>query len=152
VDDAGRELPYVDEHAVEVSAPGAAVWTALAEVLARDLSAGFASPLAHLLGCRDQPTGDHFSVALGAQVVGFHVTRAEAPRELWLDGEHRFARYALRFHLESRGDGTGLRAETRAVFPGLRGQAYRALVIGTGGHAFMVRRLLVRIRLRAEAR
>ena len=152
MDDGGRELPYLDEHAVEVSAPPAAVWVAVGAILSRDFSPRFASPIARLLGCRDQPSGGGFTIAVGAQIPGFHVTRADAPRELWLEGEHRFARYALRFHLEDRGDVTRLRAETRAAFPGLRGRGYWTLVIGSGGHLIVVRRLLARIRLRAEAR
>jgi hypothetical protein len=33
-------------------------------------------------------------------------------------------------------------AETRAVFPGLKGRVYRALVIGTRLHVLAVRRVL----------
>ena len=35
---------------------------------------------------------------------------------------------------------------TFAVFPGLRGRVYRALVIGTAGHRIAVRRMLTTIR------
>lgn len=34
---------------------------------------------------------------------------------------------------------------TFAKFPGIRGKIYRALVIGSGGHRVMVRRMLGRI-------
>ena len=68
-----------------------------------------------------------------------------------LEGEHRFSRYALIFHLDPLPGGRSrVRAETRAAFPGLRGRAYRALVIGTRGHVLAVKRLLRAVRARAE--
>lgn len=89
---------------------------------------------------------------------GFCVSRS-GPNEIALEGEHRFARYALVFRLDplgggssSGGSGTRLRAETRAAFPGLRGRAYRTLVIGTRGHVLVVRRLLEAVRRSAEHR
>jgi hypothetical protein len=36
-------------------------------------------------------------------------------------------------------------AQTWAAFPGLKGSIYRALVIGSGGHRIVVRRMLKRI-------
>jgi hypothetical protein len=38
-----------------------------------------------------------------------------------------------------------LRALTFAAFPGVHGKAYRALVIGSGGHRIVVRRMLKRV-------
>jgi hypothetical protein len=65
---------------------------------------------------------------------------------------HRFSTYAMILRLEPDGHGgTDLRAETDAVFPGLTGGAYRALVIGTRGHVLGMRRLLAAVRRRAEA-
>jgi hypothetical protein len=46
-------------------------------------------------------------------------------------------------------DRTRIRAQTRAAFPGALGRVYRALVIGTGLHRVLVRRLLHRIEGRA---
>jgi hypothetical protein len=59
----------------------------------------------------------------------------------------------LTFRVEAAGrDRTRLRAESRAVFPGVAGGIYRLLVIGTGGHIVAVRRLLASVKRRAEAR
>lgn len=74
---------------------------------------------------------------------GFHVVTAVPAKELALAGSHRFATYALIFRLEEAGAGrTRVRAESRAAFPGPAGRLYRLLVIGTGGHALAVRRML----------
>ena len=73
------------------------------------------------------------------------------PRELALVGNHRFSRYALIFRLEQADDDqTLLRAETRATFPGLKGQAYKTMVIRTRGHVLVTRRLLNATKRRAE--
>ncbi|MFE5907644.1 hypothetical protein ACFQ6B_00900 [Streptomyces wedmorensis] len=64
-------------------------------------------------------------------------------RELALAGAHRFSTYSLVFRIEDLGDGRArLRAETRAAFPGMAGRIYRLLVIGSGGHAIGMRRML----------
>ena len=64
-------------------------------------------------------------------------------RLLVLQGSHHFSDYALSFRLEPLGAvRTRVIAETRAVFPGLKGRAYRALVIGTRMHVLVVRRVL----------
>jgi hypothetical protein len=73
------------------------------------------------------------------------VTRAVRPEILRLEGRHRFSRYALTFRLREAGNATTVTAESRAEFPGMAGTAYRALVVGTGGHVVAVRRLLARI-------
>jgi len=86
----------------------------------------------------------------GDCVPGFTVARAQAPLSLELRGRHRFSRYALVFELDEMGDkGCRLRALTYAEFPGLAGHAYRALVIGSGGHRLAVRRLLRDVAVRA---
>lgn len=87
----------------------------------------------------------------GASVPGFRVDEVEPEQWVRLVGRHRFSRYALVFTLDARPDGTLLRAETYAEFPGLHGSAYRALVISSGGHGVMVDRMLRAIRRRAEA-
>ena len=64
------------------------------------------------------------------------------PSRLRLAGHHRFASYALVFEVESIGAHTTLRARTFAKFPGVLGRLYRAAVIGSGGHAVVVRWML----------
>ncbi|MFD7491029.1 hypothetical protein ACFV8T_01165 [Streptomyces sp. NPDC059832] len=72
-------------------------------------------------------------------------------REPALEGRHFFSSYTLVFRLEHIDPGRSrLRAESRAVSPGLAGGIYRRLVIGTGGHAVGMRRLLSAIRRRVE--
>ncbi len=86
----------------------------------------------------------------GDCVPGFTVERSLRPSSLELSGRHRFSRYALVFELDETGeDGCRLRARTYAEFPGLAGRAYRTLVIGSGGHRLVVRRLLRDIAVRA---
>jgi hypothetical protein len=77
----------------------------------------------------------------GATLPGFAVVEASRSSRLELRGHHRFSSYALVFLI----DDEGVRAQTYAEFPGLRGRAYRALVIGTRAHRLVVRRLLRRV-------
>jgi hypothetical protein len=82
-----------------------------------------------------------------APSTGFHVTESAAPRRLVLEGRHPFSKYALVFLIDAReGGGSRARAQTWAAFPGPQGRIYRALVIGSGMHAVMVRRMLRRLR------
>jgi hypothetical protein len=120
--DAGAaQLPHVDEHATEVAADPATTWEAVVRV-------GEALPSR-----------------------GFRVATRIPERELGLRGHHPFSRYALIFRLDDLGEGrTRVRAETRAVFPGLHGRVYRGLVIGTRMHVLVTRRLLKAIKRRAE--
>lgn len=145
----GAQLPFVDEHAVEVAAPRERVWDAVCQVVSRSFQGQGSSVFARLVGARETvPRGE--PGAPGSAIVGFRVARADPPTELVLEGEHRFSRYALIFRLDALpGGGSRVRAETRAAFPGLRGRAYRTLVIGTRGHVLVVRRLLHAIRARA---
>ncbi|WP_338117123.1 hypothetical protein [Streptomyces viridochromogenes] len=72
----------------------------------------------------------------------FRLVTAVPGKELAFGGSHRFSTYALIFRLEEAGvDRTRVRAETRADFPGWTGRLYRLLVIGTGGHAWVIRRM-----------
>ncbi|MER5941475.1 hypothetical protein ABT121_29605 [Streptomyces sp. NPDC001928] len=90
---------------------------------------------------------------LGAMMKGsrgFRVAVSVPGQELAYVGRHPFATYALIFHLdETPQGGTRLRAETRAAFPGRKGALYRRLVIGTGAHAVVVRRMLRKVHDRA---
>lgn len=144
------ELPHVDEHSTSVDATAERTWEALLRTVDGTLASGRAARGARLLGCEDAEAAGPRPLAPGATIPGFHVEVAERPRELALAGAHRFSRYALIFRLDP-GDGvTRLRAETRARFPGLRGRAYRALVIGSRMHVVVTRRLLAAVKRRAE--
>ena len=145
-----RALPYVDTHTTLVAADPDAVWHALGEVVGRSFSRGRMPVVARLLGCADRAPAGPRPMAEGSALGGFRVAAAVPGRELALVGRHRFARYALVFRLDAAGaERTRLRAETRAAFPGPAGAVYRGLVIGTGGHAVAVRRLLAAVRGRA---
>lgn len=116
-----ESLPRIDEHATEIAAGPARTWEAVVRV-------GEALPSR-----------------------GFRVASRVPERELGLRGHHPFSRYALIFRLDDLGEGrTRVRAETRAVFPGLHGRVYRGLVIGTRMHVLATRRLLKAIKRRAE--
>lgn len=143
-------MPYIDEHAREIGATREQAWAALIATvrgLGRTVPAALAGPWglepARLQG--DWST----SPQAGDCLPGFAVERAIPPRELALRGRHRFSRYALVFELDEAGAGCTLRARSYAEFPGLKGRAYRALVIGSGGHRAMVRRMLRDIAQRA---
>ena len=125
-----EDLPFVDEHRIDVPAPRETVW---------------ASVRRHAGSLR---LGAPLDVVLGTQPRAGFAVSAEVPgHRLDLSGRHRFSRYLLRFELDDGpGGGTTVRALTFAVFPGLHGRVYRALVIGTPGHRMAVRRMLTAIR------
>jgi len=148
--DEAERLPYVDEHSTVVAAGPNATWGALLHVLEASVSSA-APHLARMLGCADVGASGPRPLAVGSAFTGFHVAAAEEPHELALAGSHRFSSYALVFRLEDLGAGrTRLHAETRAEFPGLKGRAYRALVIGARGHVLAIRRILAAVRRRAQ--
>ena len=130
-------LPFVDEHTVVVAAGADDVWAALLEGLDRAFSGHAAERYVRLVGGRPcEPAGPR-PLDAGAALAGFAVVDAQEPSSLVLEGRHRFSDYRLSFRLEVLGpDATQLCAETRAAFPGLAGAVYRALVIGSGGHAW----------------
>lgn len=144
-------LPHVDEHAIEISADPGATWEALVAVVELSFATPVSTHASRLLGCADTAQSGPRPLAAGSAFPGFHVEAAEPPRTLALRGSHRFSDYALIFRLDDLGAARSrLRAETRATFPGLRGSAYRALVIGTRGHVLVTRRLLGAVKHRAE--
>jgi len=146
-----ERLPHIDEHSVEIAAVAEAVWEAVLRVVEGSFGSTATERVAGLLGCADADASGPRPLAAGSTVPGFHVEAAERPRELALAGSHRFSDYALIFRLEELGGGrTRLRAETKAIFPGLKGGVYRTLVIGTRGHILVTRRLLGAIKQRAE--
>ncbi len=131
-----EQLPYIDEHSQQIDAPVDAVWTALMKVLHRAM--GGSARFARILGCDPAQGTTEFAGRLGEAVPGFRIVEAEPGRRLALRGRHRFSRYTLTFVL----DGNQLRAQTHAAFPGILGRLYRAVVIGSGGHRILTRRLL----------
>ncbi|MFJ8084663.1 hypothetical protein ACIQ6Y_29110 [Streptomyces sp. NPDC096205] len=145
-----HDLPYVDTHTSVVDAGADVAWRALGDVLERSFPGRRRSGALRLLGVADATASGPRPLAEGSTLGGFRVAAAEPPRELTLAGSHRFSSYALVFHLEEVAAGrTRLRAETRARFPGPAGAVYRALVIGSGAHAVVVRRLMSSVGRRA---
>lgn len=145
------DLPPIDEHSIEVEAPAEASWAALFPTLSDALDSPRSRRLVKLLRCRDlEAAGDLHHP--GGTLPGFVVARAVAPVMLALMGEHRFSSYALVFRIDLLpGQRSRIRAETRAAFPGAKGRAYRAAVIGSRAHVVVVTGLLRAIRRRAEA-
>ena len=141
-------LPFLDEHDVLVAASPDTTWDALVEHVA-GTSRSPAALAALALGAQPhRPVGTPSSV--GAAVPGFAVTEAVRGSRLALAGRHRFSTYALVFTLAPHPLGTRLAAASWADFPRRRGRAYRALVVGTGGHRVAVHRILTAVRRRAE--
>lgn len=145
-----RDLPFIDEHAAEIGAGADAVWEALLLVIERTFESSGTARGARLLGCADIKASGPRPLAPSSVFPGFHVEAAERPSELVLVGRHRFSDYALAFRIESHEDRSTLHAETRAAFPGLKGAAYKTLVIRTRGHVLVTRRLLSAVKARAE--
>ncbi|MFB7835585.1 hypothetical protein [Streptomyces sp. NPDC056056] len=138
-----RVLPFVDEHVVVVDAGVEELWARLLVKVGRSLSTAGGARYARVVGAVPRESGGVRPLGAGSEFPGFRVARVVPGRELALEGRHRFSTYRLVFRLEELGGGRcRLRAETRAVFPGVAGRVYRALVIGSGGHAFAMRRLL----------
>jgi hypothetical protein len=141
----------VDEHSISVQAGPEATWEALLIAAERSVASPVTTRVAGLLGCADTEASGPRPLAADSAFPGFHVETAESPTELALAGSHRFSDYALIFRLEQLGGAhTKLSAETRATFPGLKGSAYRAMVIGTRGHVLVTRRGLGAVKRRAE--
>ncbi|WP_306363245.1 hypothetical protein [Nocardia sp. CC227C] len=116
-----ERLPYIDQHSRIVAADRARTWAALLRSSGGDPD--------------DLSTLPH----------GFVLDEADPPRRLTLTGANRITRYGITWRLEAVDTHrTRLTAESRAEFHGVIGKIYRALVVGTGAHAFVVRRLLRR--------
>lgn len=128
-----RELPYLDEHAISIAASRERVWAALERYAGASLRIPEGNPLARILGT--EPS------------AGFEVVQRVPLKLLSLGGRHRYSAYLLTFELTAAADGsTHLVARSHAAFPGARGRAYRALVIGTGGHRAAVAHMLRSVR------
>jgi hypothetical protein len=145
------DLPHVDEHSIAIEATAEATWDALLRVIEGSFSSGASAKGARLLDCADTAASGPRPLDTGSVLPGFHVEAAAPRQELALVGGHRFSDYALIFRLDEQGaDRTLLRAETRAAFPGLKGRAYRAMVIGTRMHVLVTRRILGAAKRSAE--
>ncbi|MGW5428737.1 hypothetical protein ACWET9_16230 [Streptomyces sp. NPDC004059] len=143
-------LPYVDTHTTVVPAGADVVWRTIGEVMGRSFAGRGGAAYTRLVGAADRALSGTHPLAVGSTVRGFRVTAADSERELALTGRHRFSAYTLTFRLTPEGPGhTRVSAETRAVFPGPAGRLYRLLVIGTGAHAAVMRRMLTTISNRA---
>ena len=148
-----ESLPFVDEHSVSVAASADEIWEALLATLGHGFSNSRpGQAVVHRLGC--EPSECHGEPGrIGSTIPGFIVTRAVPPAVLALMGEHRFSRYALVFRITERHEAPALlSAETRAEFPGRKGSAYRALVVGSRGHVLATNSMLRSIRRTAEKR
>ncbi len=147
------DLPYIDEHHVIARAGAAEVWAALIAMMRGQAGSRIPAMMSPVWGLDPaRATGD-WSLPVGTDdaAPGFGVVEAIAERRLALRGSHRFSTYALDFDLAEVEDGVRLTATSWGEFPGLHGRAYRALVIGSGGHRLVVRRMITRIARRAEA-
>lgn len=113
------ELPFIDRHEIAVAAPAETVWARLCAAVGGNA----------MLGRR----------------AAFPRREEEPPRRLLLAGRHPFATYELRFELTPADGETVVCATTHARFTAGLGRIYRALVIGSGGHAWVVRRFLRRL-------
>ncbi|MFD5729561.1 hypothetical protein ACFWMT_26125 [Streptomyces sp. NPDC058368] len=143
-------LPYIDEHETVIEAPAEAVWQALSDTLDHSFAGRGATAYARLVAATDRTASGPRPLTEGSTLPGFRVTAATRPHDLTLSGHHRFSTYTLTFRLdELTPTRSRLRAESRAVFPGLPGTTYRHLIITTGGHAMGMRRLLKAIRRRS---
>jgi hypothetical protein len=132
------DLPFVDEHSVEVAASLDRVWAALQSTVHHRLVTDRGSWFTRLLGA--------------SPASGFGVAERVPGERIVLTGRHRFSRYRLVFSLVATSPATTrLSATTYAAFPGPQGAAYRFVVIGLGPHVLATRRMLTSVAARAEA-
>ena len=145
-------LPFLDEHEVVIAADVSATWDALVQTVDSSFSTRPAAAYARLVGGEPATASGPRPLAFGSTMPGFRVSSAVPGEELGLTGSHGFSTYALTFRVERQGDDCSrLRGESRALFPGLVGGLYRALVVRSGAHAILTRRLLSTVRHRAES-
>ena len=144
-------LPLIDVRSVAVGASSVRCWRAVIDVTSRSADGPGARVFAAGMSCADRGSSGKPD-EVGAAFPGFHVVRSEPPFLWGLEGSHRFSTYFLEFRVDSIGPARcAVHAESRARFHGLPGTLYRTAVIGTGGHALAVGRLLARIKAAAEA-
>jgi hypothetical protein len=143
-------LPCIDEHEISLNVPAPVAWNAVVAVFGRLTTRPAWRVFSKAVRCKpDHAVGT--AVTAGDAVPGFLVARSEAPTEWALEGEHLFSRYGLTFRIAPVDSGhCRVAAHSSAEFPGLHGKIYRAMVIGSGGHAIGVRRILRSIKTEAE--
>jgi hypothetical protein len=122
------DLPYVDEHTIEVDLPTDATFARLEQYVDRVWARQERRWVEHVLGT-EHPGG-------------FTVVSSQPPDLLVLAGRHRFSRYRLEFHLTELPEATRVAARTYARFPGPHGFAYQTLVIRSRLHRLATRRML----------
>ncbi len=131
------ELDHIDGHTIVIDRRREQVWAALDRYVSQHMVARHSTRLGRILGA--DPPG------------GFARISAEEGREVILTGCHRFSRYRLSFELTDTTDGrTRLTATTHATFPGVSGKLYRLAVIGSRGHAMVVKRMLRSVERRSR--
>jgi hypothetical protein len=144
------ELPFIDEFDALVDAPAGEVFKAVTKRVARSANGSVARAVARILGCVHRGS---YTVpfSAGQEANGFRVAEVAEPKRLVLEGRHRFATYRLSFLIEPLGERrVVLRARTDAFFPGWSGKIYRGLVIGTGAHEILVKKMLAAIARQAD--
>jgi len=135
--DGTPELAHIDEHTVVIDRRREHVWAALNRYVSQHMVARDSARLGRILGV-DPP-------------AGFERISAEEGREIILTGRHRFSRYQLSFEVADATDGrTRLTAITHASFPGVSGKLHRLAVVGSHGHAIVVKRMLRSIERRTR--
>lgn len=122
------DLPYVDEHTIEVDLAPDATFARLERYVDRVWTRQEQRWVEHLLGT-EHPGG-------------FAVVSSQPPDLLVLAGRHRFSRYRLEFHLTELPEATQVTARTYARFPGPHGFAYQTFVIRSRLHRVATRRML----------
>jgi len=143
-----EELPFIDEHTIEVGADPETVWRALIETFGGSENRLFEA-YARVIGVDPVSSAGKLDQA-GSTRTGFRVREAIAPNRLHLTGSHRFSDYSLVWKISEQDSGQSeLSATTRARFPGLHGRAYKAMVIDSGAHARITRRMLTGVGRRA---
>ncbi|WP_020109467.1 hypothetical protein [Nocardia sp. 348MFTsu5.1] len=142
------DLPLIDEHRLSVAASLATTWEALSAWIART-QLGANTHFTDLLGTEPR-RGSGTIPELGATIPGFEVTESVPEGHITLAGRHRFSRYQLVFSTSTEAGGTIVSARSYAVFPGVLGWGYRRLVISSGAHGLIVKRMLKQIRRAAE--
>lgn len=143
-------LPFVDEHHVVVAADAAEVWRTLTGLAGRQ-GGGLREAYARLVGAKPAAASGP-ALETGSTLPGMRVVESVPGCRAVLAGRHFYSRYTLELGLEPApgGSGTVLRAATYAAFPGPLGFVYRQLVIGSGVHGKLMRRLLTDLRDRTE--
>lgn len=143
------ELLFIDEHRRTVAAPPLATWEAVRSIVAKSMD-DLPRAFARVWGLEPTRADGRRPLESGSALPGFRVAEAAPGRSLRLEGRHRFSTYRLEFVVEDADNGACVRACSYAAFPGVHGAVYRALVVGSGGHNLVMRRMLAVIARHAE--